>query len=70
MITVPSEVYDAVNREIGHVIDGKVVVDNCNIPTMRVQLTRILKQNGCNVPVDLIFKVVALGDSVIVQMVY
>ena len=69
MITVPSEVYEAVNREIGHIIDGKVVVDNTNIPAVRSQLTRILKQNGCNVPIDLIFKVVSVGDSVIIQMV-
>ena len=69
MITVPSDVYEHVNRELGHIVDGKVVIDNTNVPAVRSQLTSILRQNGCNVPVDLLFKVVPVGDSVIIQMV-
>ena len=68
MIQIPANVYDGVCSQIGHVIDGKVVVDNTTIPEVRNKLSNIMKQAGCNVPIDLMFKVMALGDTVIIQM--
>ena len=68
MITVPNDVFDRVNAEVGHIINGKVVMDNTTIPAVRATLDNILRSCGCNVPVDLVFKVVSVGDTVIIQM--
>lgn len=68
MIQIPANVYNDVCNQIGHVVDGKVVVDSTSVASIRGKLDSIMKANGCNVPIDLMFKIVALGDTVIIQM--
>lgn len=68
MLGVPVNVYETINKQLGHIVNGKIVLDNTNIPAVRQSLTSILRQCGCNIPIDLIFKVVSVEDTVIVQM--
>lgn len=69
MVNVPANVYAMVNSEIGHIVDGKIVLDTTNVVEVRRQLEMILMKCACELPVDLLFKVVAVGDTVIIQMI-